>query len=380
MMTVVEGSASRVEQRARLATVMKKHDLDAVVVTSYQGVSYFAGTNIITQNALPERLEFCILFRDGTTALLLCNIETGMATSQTDLTDINEYVEFADVPIIAFADLLKQRGLVKGRIGIESRRLHAEAYQDLREALPNVELIPVDHDVEEVQSVKTPTEVEQLRYAAQTTLDAVLDAATKAKPGDSELAVAADISHQITRNGGIYVFMVFSSGTRALGAHAEASSHSLEEGTIWRVDLGSRFFEFINSDLARVGVVGEANGRQQEIMSALHAIQHAGFEAIAPGRPAKDVFNAVDREFKNQGLPFSMPHVGHGLGIGLHEPPILEPQNATLLAPGMVVNVEPMVKLESEGECYHTEDLALVTETGYELLTAPQKELIAIQS
>ena len=58
------------------------------------------------------------------------------------------------------------------------------------------ELIPVDHDVEEVQSVKTATEVEQLRYAAQTTLDAVLHAASKAKPGDSELAVAADISHR----------------------------------------------------------------------------------------------------------------------------------------------------------------------------------------
>ena len=46
----------------------------------------------------------------------------------------------------------------------------------------------------------------------------------------------------------------------------------------------------------------------------------------------------------------------------------------------MVINVEPMVKLENEGECYHTEDLALVTETGYELLTTPQKELIAIHS
>ena len=46
----------------------------------------------------------------------------------------------------------------------------------------------------------------------------------------------------------------------------------------------------------------------------------------------------------------------------------------------MVLNVEPMVKLDAEGECYHTEDLALVTEDGFELLTQPQEELIPIAS
>jgi Xaa-Pro aminopeptidase len=379
-MTIVDRSAGRVEQRARLSGVLQELDLDAAVVTSYQGVSYFAGTNIITQTALPERLEFFLLFADGSAALLLCNIETGMAKTQTDVTDVSEYVEFADVPALALARLLEERGLTKGRVGIESRRLHAEAYQDLRKALPEVELLGIDHEVEESQSVKTEAEAAMLKYAAQTTLNGVLGAAADAKPGDSELSVAADMSSQITQNGGIYVFMVFSSGARALGAHVEASSEPLEEGTIWRVDLGSRFFDTINSDLARVGVVGEPSERQRELMAALHAIQHAGFATIEPGRPASDVFRAVEREFERQGLPFFMPHVGHGLGIGLHEAPILEPRNTTPLAPGMVVNVEPMIRLDDEGECYHTEDLAHVIDDGYELLTQPQEELIPIAS
>src|SRR5262249_9753721 len=157
----------------------------------------------------------------------------------------------------------------------------------------------------------------------------VLGAAAAAKPGDSELSVAAGISSQITTNGGIYVFMVLSSGARALGAHVEASSEPLEEGTIWRVDLGPRFFDVINSDLARVGVVGEPNERQRELMAALHAIQQAGFATIEPGRPACDVFRAVEREYERHGIPFYMPHVGHGLGIGLHEAPVLEPRNTT---------------------------------------------------
>ena len=256
----------------------------------------------------------------------------------------------------------------------------SEAYLDLRKALPDVDLVPLDEEVEQVQSVKTPAELEKLRSAAQTTLQAVLDAAGRAQPGVSELSVAADISAQMTRKGGIYVFMVFSSGRRALGAHVEAADLPLEEGTIWRVDLGSRFFEVINSDLARVGVIGTPSARQSEIMAALHAIQQAGFAVIEPGRPACDVFRAVEREFAAQNLPFFMPHVGHGLGIGLHEAPILEPNNTTPLEPGMVVNVEPMIRLDDEGECCYTEDPRARHRGRIRALDDAQEELIVIES
>ena len=91
-----------------------------------------------------------------------------------------------------------------------------------------------------------------------------------------------------------------------------------------------------------------------------------------------EVFFAVRDEFKRQGLPFSMPHVGHGMGIGLHEYPMLEPGNDTPLEVGMVINVEPMALIASRREGYHTEDLAAVTETGRRLLTPPQERLLVI--
>jgi Xaa-Pro aminopeptidase len=125
-------------------------------------------------------------------------------------------------------------------------------------------------------------------------------------------------------------------------------------------------------------VVGEPTSEQEEIMVKLRATQDAGFAAIEPGRPASEVFEAVRAEFARQGLPFFMPHIGHGLGIGLHEFPMLEPQNHTPLEVGMVLNVEPMVVFRDQAECYHTEDLALVTPDGRELLTKPQDALIRI--
>ena len=136
----------------------------------------------------------------------------------------------------------------------------------------------------------------------------------------------------------------------------------------------------INSDLARTGVIGNPSQEQRDTLKALRATQDAGFNAIEPGRPAKDIFNAVSNEFKRQGLPFGMPHVGHGMGIGLHEFPMLEPGNDIRLQAGMVLNVEPMVVLQNRKEAYHTEDLAEVTASGLRLLTPPQHELLQVRA
>jgi Xaa-Pro aminopeptidase len=175
------------------------------------------------------------------------------------------------------------------------------------------------------------------------------------------------------------MFTFLASGERALGAHEEPADRAFQPGEIWRVDLGARFFERINSDLARTGVVGEASERQQEILGNVLAAQAAGFGAVAPGRPASGVFEAVKTEFERREMPFQMPHVGHGLGGGLHEFPILHPMNEAPLEPGMVLAIEPMLKFPERGECYHVEDLLVVTDDGFELLTEPQRGLLEIK-
>jgi Xaa-Pro aminopeptidase len=364
--------------RARIAGIIDANDLRAAVASSYQAVSYFAGTHIITQIVLPDRLEFFVAFDGGDAALLVCNLETGMVKSQTDIPEIHEYVEFADVPAEALARLLSERGITSGRVGIELRRLHAEGFAALREALPGLELVGIDEEVEASQAVKEEDEIAMLQYGAQSTLDAVEAAVAGARAGDSELDLCAEIAARLMRSGGQPAFIVFGTAERALEAHGEAIDVPLQEGDIWRIDLGGRFFRVIYSDLARTGIVGEATAEQEDILRRLRACQDAGFGAMEPGRPASGVFEAVKAEFANQELPFFMPHIGHGLGIGLHEFPILEPHNHAPLEAGMVLNVEPMVQLPDRGECYHTEDLAVVTPDGPRLLTKPQDALIRI--
>jgi Xaa-Pro aminopeptidase len=68
---------------------------------------------------------------------------------------------------------------------------------------------------------------------------------------------------------------------------------------------------------------------------------------------------------------------GHGLGLEIHEPPRVGKGAQTILRTGMVVTVEPGIYLEGFGGI-RIEDTVLVADSGCEVLTPTNKELLAL--
>ena len=112
-MTVAATPKNYDGQRTKLREVMRRHGLQVVVLSSYQAVSYCAGTNILTQVTLPDRLAFLACFADGEDVLVVCSIEATMVRGQTDIADIVEYTEFTDDPTAVLIGVLKDRGLTR---------------------------------------------------------------------------------------------------------------------------------------------------------------------------------------------------------------------------------------------------------------------------
>jgi Xaa-Pro aminopeptidase len=370
--------ASTADKLARLEQILERKNLDGAVVCSYQNVSYFGGTFLMTQMSLPDRLAFLVLPKGKAPTLIVCGIETRQVRSQTDIEDVRDYVEFVDNPTEVLGRVLRERGISAGSIGVDARRLSMASGDILKDQLQGVELVSIDDEIELAQSIKDRWEIDTLEKAAKASLEAAEETAAELKPGATERDFSTSVFLKLMKKGGAPLFLVFASGERTMQAHPESIERRLAPGMLWRIDFGARFNEVINSDLARTGVVGEPSAEQAATLKALRATQDAGFKAIEPGRAARDIFNAVKDEFKRQGLPFSMPHIGHGMGIGLHEFPMLEPGNDTRIQAGMVLNIEPMAVIEARKEAYHTEDLAEVTVNGPRLLTPPQDALLRI--
>ena len=78
------------------------------------------------------------------------------------------------------------------------------------------------------------------------------------------------------------------------------------------------------------------------------------------------------------GFAGKMGHsLGHGVGIDIHEEPVLAPRNERPLAAGNVVTVEPGVYLAGDFGM-RLEDFGVITENGYEVFTQSTHEMIVL--
>lgn len=358
--------------------LLEREELKALVACSYEGLCYFAGTDIQTQLHLPERLAFYIAARGISPALLVCNIEESQVRTQTSMADVRTYIEFKDDPTSELADMLTERNVVLGRIGIEAHRLPAAALRTLEQRLPGVEFVQLDRELERLQIVKTSTEVELLGALARSLLEALEATITTLGASASEHEYGAELVSRVAHTGAMPLFLVFASGARTALGHPEPERVPLRQGSIWRTDFGARMPGGICGDVARTGVVGEPKAEQREIFATVRAAQDDAVALAEPGRPARDLYRACKRAFERGGFPLLIPHVGHGIGIGLHESPLLEPGNHTPLAEGTVLNIEPFAIFPKQGEGYHTEDMVLVSAEGPRRLTEPQASLLVI--
>jgi Xaa-Pro aminopeptidase len=360
---------------------LDRNRLDAVVASSMPNVFYTSGALIFTQVEIPDRLAFTVLPRARDDVLVVCNLEESLSREETWIEDVRSYVEFAESPISLLTDVLKEKGLSAGRIGIEKRRLAATYYEELAEALPQAKLEPCDGLFTAVRSIKIDGEIERFSQAALATERAIVDAFREARAGQTERHLLKLIVDNVWRLGASRVgFSVLGVGDQSWHAHPSARDREMEEGDLIRVDFGASFSGY-GSDVARTAVVGRASQEQLDTYSKHRQVQREAIELMRPGVRACDVFEHCLNAYDDLGLQLTIPHVGHGCGLEVHETPMLQPRNTQELRPNMLICIEPVL-LSKELGGYAVEDLVLIKEEGSaEILTnyADTEEIFVIQ-
>jgi Xaa-Pro aminopeptidase len=121
------------------------------------------------------------------------------------------------------------------------------------------------------------------------------------------------------------------------------------------------------SDIARTAIVRPGLPRQLDTLRKLEDAHQTVIAAMNPGVRVSDLFDTCVKAFERNGLVFRMPHIGHSIGIGVHENPMMHPFDHTVLEPGMLLMLEP-VAVGDEG-LYHTEDMIEITADGHRVLS-----------
>ncbi|HWJ03230.1 MAG TPA: M24 family metallopeptidase, partial [Verrucomicrobiae bacterium] len=123
---------------------------------------------------------------------------------------------------------------------------------------------------------------------------------------------------------------------------------------------------------------GEPSEQQRKIYDTVLMAQQTSLAAIKPGLTGKEVDKIARDIITQAGFGDNFGHgLGHSLGLKVHEEPRLSPTGERALEPGMVVTVEPGIYLPGWGGV-RIEDMVLVTDSGYKVLTKSPKELIIL--
>ena len=352
----------------RFEDILAESGLDGVIANSLENVSYLSGARIVTQRLIPDRLALLLWPGQGDPAIVMCRGEDVSNRDDCRVEDVRTYKEFVTSPVDLLADAVIEKGLARGRLGVERHSLAAAFLDRLHDRLPEATLVECGELMDQARMIKTPEEIEALAAAGRATDLAIRAAFEGAALGDPEKSVADGIAAGLTEAGAdVLNFMFLGTGTRSFEWHARPGGTRLEEGHTLHTDVGGSFTGYW-SDVARTAFVGRPGPREHDLYDRLYQVHVETIEAIRPGMRAGDLHSICGASFEKAGLPFWLAHIGHGIGLGLHEHPMLNPAVDELLAPGMVLCIEPAHYDEGVAG-YHIEDLVVVTEDGAKVLT-----------
>lgn len=234
--------------------------------------------------------------------------------------------------------------------------------------------------VEELRMCKTPAEIEHIRRAAQIGDEAFAELLPNIKSGRTEREIALELEYLMRRKGASAMSFapIVASGPQSALPHARPGERILSYGDFVVMDFGCVVNGYC-SDMTRTIVIGEPEERHLLIYDLVLKAQVEAVEAVAPGKTGAEI-DAIAREIiAEAGYGDYFGHgLGHSVGLEVHENPRLSKTDQTVLAPGMIVTVEPGVYLPGFGGV-RIEDLVVVTEDGHEVLTSSFKELYVVE-
>ena len=259
------------------------------------------------------------------------------------------------------------------RLGVGARTW-ARTVLELQAALPGAELLDASALVGRLRRVKSALELELLGAACRIVERAVRDAAVRVVPGASMLDLVEEVEHRLRAHGSrcpSFPTHVFTYGPQAKDSAAASGRDPLAEGEVVMFDAGGVLHGYC-SDYGRTVPCGEPPAGYEDAIATMLAAQEAGRAALVPGATAAEVDAACRAPIEEAGLGTAFRHrMGHGIGLDVHEPPFLSPEDATPLEAGMTFTDEPSLLLDGRFGVRVEDVLACAEGGGHPLGDAP---------
>ncbi|MBW3557802.1 MAG: Xaa-Pro peptidase family protein [Actinobacteria bacterium] len=352
----------------RLRQSMEEHGCDALLVTSLTNLRYLTG---FTGSA-----GMLLVLADGSLLLTDGRYDT-QAAEQVQVAGVEAAIEVGNGP--RQDEVLVAAVSAVSRLGLEACHTSWARQRTLADKVPSAtELVPTEGLVETQRIVKDEGELDRMAKAAAIADQALVEVRPRLLDRPTEREFALELDSAIRRLGADDVSFdtIVAAGPNGAKPHARPTDRRIEPGELLVLDFGA-LLDGYHSDMTRTVCVGPPGTRtRSRMVEAVMAAQAAGVAAVRGGAAARDVDAACREIITQAGWGDAFVHgTGHGVGLDIHEQPMLSAVATATLAAGSVVTVEPGVYLRGEGGV-RIEDSLVVTDDGCRHLTKSPKDLV----
>uniref|UniRef100_Q020Y0 Xaa-Pro aminopeptidase n=1 Tax=Solibacter usitatus (strain Ellin6076) TaxID=234267 RepID=Q020Y0_SOLUE len=272
----------------------------------------------------------------------------------------------------------------------DGRASREEAFiEHVKAAAPKSAIENLDPILDELRGTKSPREIAIIREATRIAGLGIIEAMRDARPGMKEYELQADAEYVFKKYGayGPSYFALIATGENTWYSHYHKNTRALDAGDLVQFDYAPDF-KYYSSDVTRVFPAGgKFSPRQREFYTIYLRLYQALMTSIqVHARPADIIKHAVvkmdtvmskftftDATIKQAATTFVERYrnsransLGHSVGMEVHD--VRNPTDT--LEPGQIFTIEPAMLIPAEHVGIRLEDMILITESGYENLSA----------
>lgn len=375
-----------------LRSAMGEKELDAVILTEEENIRWLSGYWVFTMQDGAMNTAIIVPLSDKKEPRLILTSE-GTGEGLSWIKDIkyweegrSSYLEAEKGRVLA-ENLKEICGKVK-KIGMELSsgtriNLDQKDIDFFRNHFRHSNIEDISGDILKLRSIKSDTEIEKLKKASSITCQAISKSFSEISEGITERSLARSIGKDLFLYGATGVGHIgVGFGKMAIGfAHSDPKEYELEKGMLAKVDAGASF-EGYRCDMYRMACLGRPDKEEERIALTISEAINEIMSKIKDGICCCDLYSTAASVFKKNGFSYllsPMHYIGHGIGLGVHEPPYVYKDSKDILSAGMVLSIEPWTYDDKKPEySMNIEDVVLVTKNGAEFLTWMDREIYIV--
>lgn len=270
---------------------------------------------------------------------------------------------------------IQKLGTSRFRLGFEDHSMNYHTYKKLLKK--NVKLTALTDTVESLRLIKSGKELSYMKTAIRRAENAFRKLQPFITIGVTELKLAIRLEGLLREEGckNVPFGVIVVSGPMSALPHAKPTNRAIKKGDFVLFDWGGEC-EGYYSDMTRmIAIKGRYLQKQFDIYSTVFNAQDRAIKAVKSGTKAMTI-DAAARDFiKEKGYNNYFGHgTGHGIGLAVHEKPVISWRSKDTVKEGMVFTVEPGIYLPDFGGA-RIEDIVVVRKDGVELLTTLSRTL-----